>query len=172
MKAFQATPTRETRVNIGNPGGAVPGITPGAGGEGAGGRQVERVIVEKRVGAGGGEGKEDESLKNAFNYIDQTNINHLKYLVQKETSENISMIIAYIDPEYANQILSSLSPPRRVEVTTLLAAAKEVAPELLMKLNKEIKRKYGLNVIRDGHHRASVVFYLFGPCGTIEGSCE
>ncbi len=154
-RVLQLAPPRETKVNIGGnaqlPGQG--GVLPGAGGEAAGGRgggykEVERIIVEKRVG-------DEEDLKEPFNYIDASNLNHLVYLLQKESSENISMVLAFLDPEYARQVLASLPSEKKSEVTTMLAMSKEMSPRQLAVINKDIKKK--IDFIVDGTDRLSAI---------------
>ena len=65
------------------------------------------------------------------------------------------MIIAYLPPDFARQVLSSLPTDKRIEVTSSFAQSKEIYPEQLSKLNREIKSK--IDFVLDGTERLSAI---------------
>ena len=172
-KIFQASPSRETKINItGNPalpgqpgavqaqGGGAAGAESSSGQPGAAApREIERIIVRRQSGDENSESEkkkqEEEDLKAPFNFISQQNLSHLIYIVQKESVENICMIIAYLPPDFARQVLASLPTDRRIEVTSSFAQSKEIYPEQLSKLNREIKSK--IDFVLDGTERLSAI---------------
>lgn len=176
-KIFQASPSRETKINItGNPALAGQPAAVAAPGGGAAGaelssgqpgtaapREIERIIVRRKGDDESSESKEakdkkkqeEEDLKAPFNFVSQENLSHLVYIVQKESIENICMIIAYLPPDFARQVLSSLPTDKRIEVTSSFAQSKEIYPEQLSKLNREIKSK--IDFVLDGTERLSAI---------------
>ena len=76
-------------------------------------------------------------------------------MIQKEPAENVAVILAYLPTEQSRKILESLPPSKKTEVTSLLATSREVLPEVLSRVNREMKKK--IDFIVDGTERLSAI---------------
>jgi len=161
LKNMEMKINADTRIRSSDTGG-------GAGSGGAGGGtmtgqlQLGGVVMppEKEKGASG----EKESLKH-FSFVDKDNLKNLIYLAKKETPENIAIIINYLPPEFASQVLSSLTVQTQNQVVTSLADVKLLDSDQVKKVDEDFKKKisylsggedYFLNLIEHSDHETHV----------------
>jgi len=73
--------------------------------------------------------------------VNKDNLKNLVYLVKKETAENIAIIINYIPPEFAAQVLSSLTAQAQDQVLKNLAEVKLLDPVQVKKVEGDFETK-------------------------------
>ncbi|MDH5173804.1 MAG: hypothetical protein OEW43_00950 [Elusimicrobiota bacterium] len=74
-----------------------------------------------------------------FDFINQDNIKHLLYLLKDESAETISVIVSYLKPREATQVMASLSREIRSAVTGRLARVRGLPPEVVDAMEADIK---------------------------------
>ena len=110
-----------------------------------GGMDYAREILEKSLGP--------EKARNIlqrltaslqvrpFDFARKTDATQLLNFIQNEHPQTIALILAYLDPEQASMILSSLSPELQVDVAKRLAKLDQTAPEVIEEVEGTLERK-------------------------------
>jgi len=101
-------------------------------GAGAPGRAEEKI----------GE-KMEEKTPRPFGFINQSNLKHLLYLLRDESTETISVIVSYLNPREATQVMASLPRSLKAGVIERLARVREVPPDVVNAMEQNIKEKIG-----------------------------
>lgn len=101
-------------------------------GAGAPGRAEEKI----------GE-KMEEKTSRPFGFINQSNLKHLLYLLKDESAETISVIVSYLNPREATQVMASLPRTLKAGVIERLARVREVPPDVVNAMEQNIKEKIG-----------------------------
>lgn len=108
---------------------------------------------EGKDGAGGGEGgalteaqkKEEEEMEKKykpFEYINEENIKRLMiYLKRKGSPQIIALVISYLKPEFAQEILKVLPPEMQVKVAMDMATIRQMTQEQVMAIDMDLKEK-------------------------------
>jgi len=87
--------------------------------------------------------KMEEKISRPFNFINQSNIKHLLYLLKNESAETISVIVSYLNPSEATQIMASLPRGAKATVAERISRVREVVPEVVNAMEQNIKEKIG-----------------------------
>ncbi len=85
--------------------------------------------------------KMEEKTSRPFDFIKQSNLKHLLYLLKDESAETISVIVSYLSPREATQVMASLSRDLKAGVTERLARVREVPPDVVDAMEEDIKGK-------------------------------
>jgi len=85
--------------------------------------------------------KKEEKPPHPFSFINQSNLRHLLYLLKDESAETISVIVSYLSPIDAIQVMASLPRELKAAVTERLARVREVPPEVVNAMEDDIKGK-------------------------------
>ena len=96
-----------------------------------------------------GEAEEEKYIP--FSYVNDDNIQRLKYLLVTEKPENIAVVLSYLKPEYVKEIIESFKPELQAEIAISLAQAREVPQEEVLKLDRYIKER--IDFLVGGLHR-------------------
>lgn len=76
-----------------------------------------------------------------FDFARKTDPAQLANFIQNEHPQTIALILAYLDPEHAGIILSSLSAKKQIEVTRRLAVMDHTLPEVLFEVEGVLEKK-------------------------------
>jgi len=87
--------------------------------------------------------KMEEKTSRPFGFINQSNLKHLLYLLRNESAETISVIVSYLNPWEATQVMASIPRDLKAAVTGKLARVREVPPNAVNAMEKNIKEKIG-----------------------------
>jgi len=87
--------------------------------------------------------KIEEKTSHPFDFINQNNIKHLLYLLKDESAETISVVVSYLSPREATQVMASLPRALKAGVTERLARIREVPPEVVDAMEQNIEEKIG-----------------------------
>lgn len=90
-------------------------------------------------------------LSKPFSFINENSVEQLLYVFKKEPVERISLIVSFLDPKIATQVMASLPSELQVEVATQIAQFKEVEIEEVKEIAEYIKKKIESTV--DGKNR-------------------
>jgi len=85
--------------------------------------------------------KKEEKPSHPFSFINQSNLRHLLYLLKDESAETISVIVSYLNPTDAIQVMASLPRELKTTVTEKLAKVREVPPEVVNAMEDDVKGK-------------------------------
>ncbi|MFB0527606.1 MAG: FliG C-terminal domain-containing protein [bacterium] len=90
--------------------------------------------AEEKIGE-----KEEEKPSRPFDFINQDNLKHLLYLLKDETAETISVVISYLRPREATQVMASLPRNVKAAVTEKIARVRGLPPEVVDAMEADIK---------------------------------
>jgi len=90
--------------------------------------------AEEKVGE-----KMEEKISRPFDFINENNIKHLLYLLKDESAETISVIISYLSPREATQVMASLPRNLKAAVTEKLSRVRGLPPEVVDAMEADIK---------------------------------
>ena len=120
-----------------------------------GGIEYARELLEKALGPDKADAiinRLTASLQvRPFDFARKTDASQLLNFIQNEHPQTIALILAYLDPEQAGLILSSLSPELQVNVARRLAKLDRTTPEVLQEI--EPIRNFGSPQLRLHHGR-------------------
>ncbi len=76
-----------------------------------------------------------------FDFIRRTDPSHLLNFIQGEHPQTIALILAYLDPQKAAQILSGLSHQVQADVARRIAVMDRTSPDVLREVERVLERK-------------------------------
>ena len=94
--------------------------------------------AEEKIGE-----KIEEKTSRPFGFVNQSNLRHLLYLLKDESAETISVIVSYLSPREATQVMASLPRDLKAGVTGKLARVREVPPDVVKAIEENIEEKIG-----------------------------
>ena len=118
-----------------------------------GGIEYARELLEKALGRS----KADDIINRLtaslqvrpFDFARKTDASQLLNFIQNEHPQTIALILAYLDPEQAGLILSSLAPELQVNVAKRLAKLDRTTPEVLQEIESTLEQRLSAFVIDD-----------------------
>ena len=118
-----------------------------------GGIQHARAILEKALG----ENKAFEiiskltvSLKaRPFDFIKKADASQILNFIQAEHPQAIALILSYLRPQQASQILIELSPEKQADVARRIALMDRTSPEVIKEVEKALERKISSLMVED-----------------------
>ena len=84
-----------------------------------------------------------------FDFLRKTDPAQLLNFIQNEHPQTIALIMAYLDPDQAATILSSLTPERQAEVAKRIAIMDRTSPDVLREVERVLERKLSSLVTQD-----------------------
>ncbi len=94
--------------------------------------------AEEKIGE-----KEEEKPSRPFDFINQDNLKHLLYLLKDETAETISVIVSYLKPREATQVMAFLPRDLKAGVTEKIARVRGLPPDVVDAMEADIKGRIG-----------------------------
>jgi flagellar motor switch protein FliG len=76
-----------------------------------------------------------------FDFLRKADPSQLLGFIQNEHPQTISLIIAYLQPDMAAQVLSALPPESQVEVARRVALMDRTSPEVIKEVEKVLEKK-------------------------------
>lgn len=158
LRTFQESKGRQIGIDMGGglPGGGAAGVMTGgpAGALGPGGEKLtEGQLAE---GTTGEEGTEEISTEEGgivveqggavkvlkpFSFIKKSNIPNLVYLVQEEPPEIIALIMSYLNPDQAADLMANLPTELQGKVALSMATVKQASQDSVSRAEESIKKK-------------------------------
>ncbi len=110
-----------------------------------GGIGYARTILEKALG----EGRADELISKLssslqvrpFDFIRKADSNHILNLVNNESPQTIALLLSYVDPKQASEVIVNLSPEIQVEVIRRIANMGSVQPEYIQEAERILEKR-------------------------------
>ena len=90
-----------------------------------------------------GEKEEEEKPSRPFDFVNQDNLKHLLYLLKDETAETISVIVSYLKPREATQVMAFLPRDLKAGVTEKIARVRGLPPDVVDAMEADIKGRIG-----------------------------
>jgi flagellar motor switch protein FliG len=114
------------------------------------------ALLNKKTPANGAVAVAHENGKNGapFSFVNESNLRNLKYLVKKESPLQIAIVMNYLPPALANDLLGSLDPAVQQEVLTQLSNVSEQDADLVRAMEDKIKEHIGFIVGGEDRLRA------------------
>ncbi|TYP59932.1 flagellar motor switch protein FliG [Thermosediminibacter litoriperuensis] len=84
-----------------------------------------------------------------FDFVRKADPAQLINFIQNENSQTIALIMAYLQPEKAALLLSSLPPEKQVEIAKRIATMERISPEVIMEIEKVLERQLSAVVVED-----------------------
>ena len=111
-----------------------------------GGIEYAKEILERSFGAGQADDMTNRlfaALKhgNPLELIKKTEPAQLLQFIQDEHPQTIALILVYMSPDQAGQVLSALQPELQAEVAMRIAILQKTAPEVLEQLDELLGRR-------------------------------
>jgi len=85
--------------------------------------------------------KIEEKTHRPFSFVNPSNLKHLLYLLKDESAETVSVVVPYLNPREATQLMAFLPRDLRAQVTERLARVREVPPEVVNAIEETIREK-------------------------------
>ncbi|MDI9485806.1 MAG: flagellar motor switch protein FliG [Bacillota bacterium] len=118
-----------------------------------GGIEYARELLEKALGPDKADAiinRLTASLQvRPFDFARKTDASQLLNFIQNEHPQTIALILAYLDPEQAGLILSSLSPELQVNVARRLAKLDRTTPEVLQEIESTLEERLSAFAVED-----------------------
>ena len=118
-----------------------------------GGLEYAQNILEKALGAEKAStiiSRLTTSLQvRPFDFLHKTAPGQLLNFIQNEHPQTIALIMAYLDPDQAATILTSLPQDRQAEVSKRIAVMDRTSPEVLREVERVLERKLSALVTQD-----------------------
>lgn len=84
-----------------------------------------------------------------FEFIRKADPNQLLNYIQNEHPQTIALILSYLHPTQASQILASLPPEKQGEVTMRIATMDRTSPEIIKEIEKVLETKFSGTLSQD-----------------------
>ncbi len=119
----------------------------------SGGLEYAQNVLEKALGAEKASAiisRLTTSLQvRPFDFLHKTDPSQLLNFIQNEHPQTIALIMAYLDPDQAATILSSLPQERQAEVAKRIAIMDRTSPDVLREVERVLERKLSALVTQD-----------------------
>ena len=119
----------------------------------SGGLEYAQSVLEKALGsekASAITSRLTTSLQvRPFDFLHKTDPSQLLNFIQNEHPQTIALIMAYLDPDQAATILSSLPAERQAEVAKRIAIMDRTSPDVLREVERVLERKLSALVTQD-----------------------
>lgn len=118
-----------------------------------GGINYAKTILERSVG----EEKAFEILQKLggslkakpFDFIRRTDASQILNFIQSEHPQTIALILSYLKPNQAAQVIVELAPERQAEVARRIAQMDRTSPDVIKEIEKALERKLSALLTED-----------------------
>lgn len=141
-----------------------------------GGLDYARNILEKAFGETTARNlleKVSKTLQSRpFNFFMKGDPKALLSLLQNERPQVIALIMTYMDPQQAAQILEQLPKEKRIPILEGMANMDRVSPEAIAIVEEEMKRKFAAIITSDDNMNLGGVDYVADVMNRVDRSSE
>lgn len=141
-----------------------------------GGLDYARNVLEKAFGESTARNlleKVSKTLQSKpFNFFMKGDPQALLSLLQNERPQVIALIMAYMDPQQAAQILENLTDEKRIAVVEGMANMDRVSPEAIAIVEEEMKRKFATIITSEDNMSLGGIDYVADMMNNIDRSTE
>lgn len=141
-----------------------------------GGLDYARNVLEKAFGESTARNlleKVSKTLQSKpFNFFMKGDPKALLSILQNERPQVIALIMAYMDPEQAAQILEQLTDEKRIAVIEGMAHMDRVSPEAIAIVEEEMKRKFATIITSEDNMSLGGIDFVADMMNNIDRSTE
>ena len=141
-----------------------------------GGLDYARNVLEKAFGESTARNlleKVSKTLQSRpFNFFMKGDPQALMSILQNERPQVIALIMAYMDPEQAAQILEQLTDEKRIAVIEGMAHMDRVSPEAIAIVEEEMKRKFATIITSEDNMNLGGIDFVADMMNNIDRSTE
>ena len=141
-----------------------------------GGLDYARNVLEKAFGESAARNlleKVSKTLQSRpFNFFMKGDPKALLSLLQNERPQVIALIMSYMDPQQAAQILEQLPKEKRIPTLEGMANMDRVSPEAIAIVEEEMKRKFAAIITSDDNTNLGGVDYVADVMNHVDRSSE
>ncbi|HRY29374.1 MAG TPA: FliG C-terminal domain-containing protein [Elusimicrobiota bacterium] len=103
----------------------------------------EPLLASPQKANGNGLSPAEENGKDSapFSFLNGSHLRNLKILLKKENPDQIAIVVNYLPPSLANDVLASLDAAQQAEVMAQLSRVEELDPDLVKAVESKIKEK-------------------------------
>ncbi len=125
-----------------------------------GGIEYARMVLEKAFGeeiANELLHKVSKSLKvMPFAFLNKTNSKNLYSILQHERPQTIALVLSYVEPNQAADVIVLLPEEKRLKVVTCIAKMESASPEAIKLVEQEMQKKFSTILTTDFTHVGGV----------------
>lgn len=111
-----------------------------------GGLEYARQVLEKSFGESTANTllqKATQALKSrSFSFVRRSDAKNLFSILQHERAQTIALILSYTTEEMTAQIISELTPDKRLHVVEAIARMESASPEAIKIVENEVRKKF------------------------------
>ncbi|MCI8418006.1 MAG: flagellar motor switch protein FliG [Lachnospiraceae bacterium] len=141
-----------------------------------GGLDYARNVLEKAFGESTARNlleKVSKTLQSKpFNFFMKGDPKALLSILQNERPQVIALIMAYMDPDQAAQILEQLTDEKRIAVVEGMAHMDRVSPEAISIVEEEMKRKFATIITSEDNMSLGGIDFVADMMNNIDRSTE
>ncbi len=141
-----------------------------------GGLDYARNVLEKAFGESAARNlleKVSKTLQSKpFNFFTKGDPKALLSLLQNERPQVIALIMSYMDPQQAAQVLEQLPKEKRIPTLEGMANMERVSPEAIEIVEEEMKRKFAAIITSDVNMNLGGVDYVADVMNHVDRSSE
>ena len=141
-----------------------------------GGLDYARNVLEKAFGESTARNlleKVSKTLQSRpFNFFTKGDPQALLSILQGERPQVIALIMAYMDPQQAAQVLEQLSDEKRIAVVEGMASMDRVSPEAIAIVEEEMKRKFASIITSEDNMSLGGIDFVADMMNNIDRSTE
>ncbi|MDL2251135.1 flagellar motor switch protein FliG [Lachnospiraceae bacterium PF1-22] len=140
-----------------------------------GGMEYARAVLEKAYG----ESVAQELLKKvgkhmkgrSFDFIKRGDTKNLISFLQHERPQTIALVLSYVDPNQAAELISNLSDEKRLKVVESIARMESASPEVIKLVEKELAKKFD-SILTTDFMTIGGIDYIAGVMNHMDRSSE
>lgn len=125
-----------------------------------GGIEYARMVLEKAFGEETANEllhKVSKSLKvMPFAFLNKTNSKNLYSILQHERPQTIALVLSYVEPNQAADVIVLLPEEKRLKVVTCIAKMESASPEAIKLVEQEMQKKFSTILTTDFTHVGGV----------------
>jgi hypothetical protein len=105
-------------------------------------REWDTVLARPSAG-NGAPGVPAENGKNGapFSFLNESHLQNLKFLLQREKPEQVALVVNYLPPALANDVMASLEPLQQSQVLSFLTRVADMEPETVRAVEEKIRER-------------------------------
>ncbi len=84
-----------------------------------------------------------------FDFIRKTDASQILNFIQNEHPQTIALILAYLKPKQASEVLSMLSPDKQAEVAKRIAIMDRTSPDVIKEVERALEKKLSALMTED-----------------------
>lgn len=141
-----------------------------------GGLDYARNVLEKAFGESTARNlleKVSKTLQSKpFNFFMKGDPKSLLSLLQNERAQVIALIMAYMEPQQAAQVLEQLPEEKKIQAVESMARMDRVSPEAIAIVEEEMKRKFATIITSEDNMSLGGVDYVADMMNHVDRSSE